>query len=127
VATWNELADDNEAAARLLLENEYFRPSVSRAYYAVYCALTAELVALKVRFGRGWNNPPHEQLLRVVERHLKLPTWKVRLLKTALRRLRIAREDAEYRPRATVDSTKARDCLRDAGLIRDMLENRDER
>ena len=127
MATWADLANDNEAAARLLIENDFFRASVSRAYYAVYCALTAELVTHKVRFRRGWNNPPHEQLLRVVERHLKLPTWKARLLKTALRRLRIAREDAEYRPRASVDRTKARDCLRDVTLIRNLLENRDER
>jgi uncharacterized protein (UPF0332 family) len=74
-----------------------WRSSVSRSYYAAYCAVTSDLVARGVRFGRGWHNPPHEHLLHLLTHNLTLPQDVRRRLSRRMRALRHAREDADYR------------------------------
>jgi hypothetical protein len=79
--------------------------------------VTSELVARDVRFARGWNNPPHEQLLNLITHNLALPQNVRRRLRKLIRILRHAREDADYRPGISVDRTIALDCIRDAIVV----------
>ena len=120
--TWKELSDGSLSAAKHLNAAGHYRSSVSRSYYAAYCSLTSALAELGVTFGRGWNNPPHEQLPRLVRGNLQIPDWQKRQINEALRRLRYHREDADYRPARDVDQSVARDCLRDASMIVQKME-----
>jgi uncharacterized protein (UPF0332 family) len=113
-------------AAKALAGEGYWRSSVNRSYYAAYCAVTSELVARSVRFARGWNNPPHEQLLALVDHNLALPQEVRRRLRRLIRILRHAREDADYRPGISVDRTMALDCLRHAIVMLKDLGVQDE-
>lgn len=117
MATWQEVSLECLRAAKMLAGEGYWRSSVSRSYYAAYCAVTSALVARGVRFGRGWHNPPHEHLLHLLTQHLTLPQDVRRRLSRRLRTLRHAREDADYRPGITVNRALALHCLRDAIVI----------
>jgi uncharacterized protein (UPF0332 family) len=116
VATWRELSAEALAAARALLDRGYFRSCVTRAYYAVYAAATSELTAMKgVAFPFGWGNPSHQQLPGLIRSRLTQHSERNRReLVKAIRRLRMAREDADYRPGASVDRTLALNVVRDA-------------
>ncbi|MFQ6042163.1 MAG: HEPN domain-containing protein [Candidatus Poribacteria bacterium] len=117
MATWQELSLECLRAAKMLAGEGYWRSSVNRSYYAAYCAVTSELVARGVRFARGWNNPPHEQLLNLITHNLSLPLNVRRRLRKFIRLLRHAREDADYRPGASVDRATALNCIRSAVLV----------
>jgi uncharacterized protein (UPF0332 family) len=126
VATWEELSDEALRAAKKLFDDEIYRSSISRSYYAVYCRLTSVLVRQRIDFARGWNNPAHEQLPRLVRGRLRVPEWDRRTISTALRRLRLSRENADYRPPAPVGRSEALECLHDAAMIVRRLEKADE-
>jgi uncharacterized protein (UPF0332 family) len=117
LATWQELSLDGLRAAKMLAGEGYWRSSVSRSYYAAYCAVTSGLVVGGLRFGRDWHNPPHEHLLRLMTHNLTLSQDVRRRLRRCMRILRHAREDADYRPGITVDRPMALDCLRDAIVV----------
>jgi len=117
LATWQEVSLECLRAAKVLAGEGYWRSSVSRSYYAVYCAVTSDLVARGVRFGRGWHNPPHEQLLHLLTHNLTLSQDVRRRLRRRMRILRHAREDADYRPSITVNRAMALHCLRDAIVV----------
>jgi uncharacterized protein (UPF0332 family) len=117
LATWQELSVDSLRAARKLLTEEHIRSSISRAYYAAYCAVTSELVERGVQFARGWNNPAHDQLPDLVLHNSALPRNTRYEINKALRRLRRAREDADYRPGASLVRRDAVDYLRDASFV----------
>ena len=104
-------------ASQVLLTAGLLRRSVSSAYYAAYCAVAGELAARNLRFAHGWNNPPHDQLAELVQNNLALPVNSGRQVARLLRRLRGARESADYRPGATIDETLALASLRDAGTV----------
>ena len=101
----------------MLAGEGYWRSSVSRSYYAAYCAVTSDLVARGVRFGRGWHHPPHAHLLHLMTHNLTLPQDVRRRLRRRMRTLRHAREDADYRPGITVNHAMALNCLRDAIVV----------
>jgi uncharacterized protein (UPF0332 family) len=122
VATWEELSRDCFRAAKLLAQEGHFRSSVSRAYYAAYCAIAGASVARGVSFARGWNNPSHDQLTGIVADHPSLRRWTRRRMVSRIRLLRRAREDADYRPRAFSGPEVARDCLQIASWILETLE-----
>jgi len=126
VATWQELSLECLRAAKMLAGEGYCRSSVSRSYYAAYCAVTSKLVARGVRFARGWNNPPHEQLLNLITHNLTLPRNVRRRLKKLIRILRHAREDADYRPGISVGRATALNCIRDAIVVLKDLVVQDE-
>lgn len=117
LATWAELSRESLQAARSLAREGFWRGSINRSYYAAYCAVTGELVKRRVRFARGWNNPAHEQLLSLIEHNLSLPRESRRRIKTILRLLRHAREDADYRPAIAIDRKLALNSLRDAAVV----------
>jgi uncharacterized protein (UPF0332 family) len=122
VATWEELSRDCLQAAKRLAEVGHFRSSISRAYYAAYCAIAGASVARGVSFAHGWNNPAHDQLTGIVASHLSLRRWTRRRMVSRTRLLRRAREDADYRPRAFSGPEVARDCLQIASWILTTLE-----
>jgi len=126
VATWQELSLECLWAAKMLAGEGYWRSSINRSYYAAYCAVTSELVARGIRFARGWNNPPHDQLLNLIAHTLTLPPNVRRRLRKLIRILRHAREDADYRPGISVDRTMALDCIRDTIVVLKDLEVQDE-
>jgi len=118
LATWTEMSDDCFRAAEQLFKADHYRSSVSRSYYAAYCSLTAALTSAHVTFARGWGNPGHEQLPRLIRNHLPVADWRRRWINSALRSLRLHRESADYRPAGPVDRAVARQCLRGASIIR---------
>jgi uncharacterized protein (UPF0332 family) len=122
LATWRELSRDSLRAAQLLLEEGHLRSSVSRAYYAAYCAVSDQLSQRGVSFAHGWNNPSHDQLPALVRNNLALAVNRRRQLSRAIRRLRTAREDADYRPGIAVDRTLALACVHDAIFVVETLE-----
>ena len=69
--TWKELGQDNLEAAQALLREKYWQSSVSRSYYAAYCAVSERLTENGVQFARGWNNPAHDQLLSLIRNGLQ--------------------------------------------------------
>lgn len=120
MATWQQLAADNIRVAHLLFDQKEYRSSITRAYYAVYSAITSELVNRQVIFARGWNNPSHDQLVRLIQRAGFVKETRRGMGSTILF-LRRAREDADYRPTVTVDRETNLKCLRmAAALLRDL-------
>src|SRR2546425_856887 len=98
------------AAQKLLVEG-HCRSCVSRSYYAAYSAISGALVKRGVTFARGWNNPSHEQVAALVHNGLALPVDLRRQINQAIRRLRVAREGADYHPGATIDRPLAVACI----------------
>jgi len=122
LATWEELSSDSLRAAKLLASQGHLRSSVSRAYYAAYCAIAGAAAARGVSFPHGWNNPSHEQLTHIVAAHLLLPRWTRRRMISRVRLLRRAREDADYRPNSSISPEVGRVCLQIASSILKTLE-----
>lgn len=114
MATWQELSADCLRAAKRLLDEGLLRRSISSAYYAAYSAVTSELVARGLTFAHGWNNPSHEQLPDLILHNSTLPQSTRRALARIIRRLRTAREAADYRPAFHVDRVLALASVRDA-------------
>ena len=106
---------------RLLL-----RGSVSRSYYAAYCAVTCCLVRRGIVFANGSSNPPHAELPGYVGNIGGLTEDQRRSIRRALRRLWKARVDADYIPAAVIDSAIARDALRDALRVMRLLGVEDD-
>jgi uncharacterized protein (UPF0332 family) len=126
LATWKELSIDSLLAARRLATDGHLRSSISRAYYAAYCAIAGELAAQGLSFPYGWNNPSHEPLPDLVSHNLPLPLSTRHRLSRKIRLLRRAREDADYRPGTTVDRALTLQCLRDARTVLMELQVSDE-
>jgi uncharacterized protein (UPF0332 family) len=122
LATWEEISLDSLRAAQKLLDDGHFRSSVSRSYYAAYCAVTGELCRRNDRFARGRNNPAHEQLTALIRNGLPWQAGPRRRLTRAVRRLRFARETADYRPGVSVDRALALACVFDALAVLELLE-----
>ena len=114
MATWRELSLDNLESAKALAGEGRVRSSVSRSYYAAYCALTEALISRGVRFARGWNNPAREQLAALISHNLPHSQNTRRRLAKLARLLRSAREDADYRPGISIDRPLMLNCIRDA-------------
>jgi uncharacterized protein (UPF0332 family) len=126
VATWNEMSRDSFQVAKRLLEAGHLRSSISRAYYAAYCAVTSDLTARGVSFAYGWNNPSHDQLPELVLHNTTWPRTTRYQVSRALRRLRRAREDAEYRPEAVIERSAAVEHLHTASLVLRTIGTRHE-
>ena len=111
--TWKELATEHLRAARDLAA-DHPRASVTRSYYA---SVTAELYRRGiVNFGR-FNNPPHNNIGGFVHGNLGLTTTDATNIVSLIAPLRYLREDADYRPAASVTSVQAADAVRDAEQI----------
>ena len=110
--------------ARLLRDRDDFRSCVSRIYYAAYQAATTVCLAHgdMTQFPAGWNNPSHEQLPDLIQNNGDLNLSARRTATRILRLLRNFREDADYRPGRTVDSTTVRTAFLAATTLFEVLE-----
>ena len=109
MAQWLDLSTDSQKAAQKLLDNEHFRSSVSRSYYAAYCAVAGLLVDEKLTYSYNRNNPDYKNMpayiknnLQGIEREKRESAAKTYVM------LWKARTDADYRP--------GRSCTRDTAL-----------
>ena len=127
MATWEELSQECIRAAKKLLGEELWRRSINASYCAAYSAITAELVAARVAFARGWHNPAHEQLPELILQNIKAPQATRRETRKAIRRLRMAREDSDYRPGIMVDRQRALDSIHDALDVVRLLQEAEAR
>jgi len=124
MATWAELSRESFRAARMAMQNGYYRSSVSRAYYSAYAAVTQALVDRKISFAVGRQGPGHEQLATLVDGNLgklrgakRVRANERRLIKANLNMLHENRLDADYRPTRDVEQDVARNSLIAASRI----------
>lgn len=107
------MAIESGKAAKELLRGHRYRSSISRSYYASYSPVTHRLVSQGIKsFGR-FKNPPHADVAAFAVTNLAgVSDADRRVVSRAVRVLRMHREDADYRPHATVDAKACRDCAR---------------
>ena len=126
MASWEELYEWNVASVAQLrgkkpgfADQRFYRSAVSRAYYAAYAAVTRRLVEAGTTFSKGWNNPEHSELPRLIQQQLagRYSSSQLKEMAAAIRRLRSARIDADYRPQRLVDRDLALQASRDAGAV----------
>jgi len=123
MATWDDLSAEALRAAKAMSKMGCYRGCVNRAYYSVYCAAASRVVGKGVRFRHGWRNPAHEQLPGLISGHCSsISKANRKQLVQTLRRLRLVRTDADYRPQTTIDQPLARDALRDACSFLNIME-----
>lgn len=116
---WMEMALDCEKAADMLFEADNWRSSVSRSYYAAYCAIHAMLIH------RGETPPPrgnwpHKGLGDVLHTTLsqRKPNVEPRVSKDyriKLNRLYHMRAVVDYDPKCSVDEDDAAKARKFAG------------
>ncbi len=123
--TWEEMSVARLRAAKALLGAGFYRDSISRSYYAAYCAATIRLAGRGITFAQGRNNPSHEQLPELILNAGLIPQTARRKTVAVLRVLRRAREDAEYRPHVAIDCAEALNGLQGATRVLSLLEVRD--
>ena len=121
-ARWQAISRSSRKAAQRLLEEECYRSSVSRAYYAAYAAVTSALVRQGITLGHGGNNPGHAGLPVYVLNNLTALSLASRFeVNKAIRRLYRARVESDYVAAAIVDKGVAKKTLRDLGRILQLL------
>ena len=117
MATWREMSLENQKAAKQLIQVHCYRSSISRSYYAAYCAVTGELAG-RFTFGYGGNNPSHTDLPNLILHNLtplsESRRWEIR---KAFRRMWKARVEADYDPSSLSDRTVALNTLRDTSRV----------
>jgi len=111
---WAHMAHDARKAAQACTAGGHFRSAVSRAYYAMFAAVTGLLIDQKVMPRAGLGTWAHERLPGIAKENLKaklgdVPSQDVKRMLTYMYKLRLI---ADYVPGATVDGRDARDCLR---------------
>lgn len=118
MTTWQDIAIDSRDAAKELLRTRRYRSAVSRSYYAAYSMVTARLVDQGDReFGR-FMNPAHAELPKLIKNSLTpLSMSRRREVSTLIRRLRMYRELADYRPAQHLSEADCIDALRSMILV----------
>jgi uncharacterized protein (UPF0332 family) len=108
MANWKTLADENYAAAHLLVRDGRWRSALNRAYYAVYARTAGLLTAARIAMPAGREGPHHSVLPDLVAKRLVrlgAKRWSASSLVRGLYGLRVI---ADYRPSVTVEETDAR-------------------
>ncbi len=116
MATWQEIGQDNIKAAQVLYEQQQFRSSVSRSYYAAFSVITHLLSEAGVRYGGLQETPSHQALPGLMKKHLALAGWQMSAAIAIVRRLYAVRIAADYQ-RRTTDAATAREAIRDAAAL----------
>lgn len=122
IKQWEAMSQERLRAAKALLDARFYRDSISRSYYAAYCAATSQVIDRGIVFANGRRNPSHEQLPELVANVPGLALSERRRVKQLLRSLRRAREDADYRPHAFVERVTAQDAIYSAMALLEILE-----
>ena len=120
--SWEAMSLERLRAAKALLEAGFQRDSMSRSYYAAYCAATSRVVGRGITFAQGRNNPSHEQLPDLIMNTGGVPQMTRRKTVTILRVLRRAREDADYRPHVAINRAQALSGIQSATMVLSLLE-----
>ena len=111
---WRAISLNSRKAAQHLLEEECYRSSVSRSYYAAYAAITSALVQHGIPFSQGRDGPSHAGLPAYILNNLNvLPQTTRYELNKAIRRLYASRIEADYVVAAISDKTVAVSSLRE--------------
>lgn len=109
MAKWNDLAKDNRLAAYEVFVRQRWRTCVSRTYYAIYSAVTEELIGQGVVMPKERNNPSHAKLPTLVGHNLAgvshAVRWRLSGLVANLYKLRLM---ADYMPQIAVEKDEAR-------------------
>ena len=122
MSTWEAMSQECLHAAKRLLDDGRLRRSISSSYYAAYSAIAGALAAKSVTYARGWRNPAHEQLPQLILNNLALSRSTGYQINKAIRRLRMERENADYRPGVDVTRRTAVDAVHDSVRIISLLE-----
>ncbi|MDQ2801037.1 MAG: HEPN domain-containing protein [Armatimonadota bacterium] len=120
--TWEEMSLVRLRAAKVLLDSGFYRDSISRSYYAAYCAATSAVIDRNVTFAFGRQNPSHDQLPNLILNTGRLPKAVRQKVRMRLYFLRYTRENADYRPHAPIDRALALDCILNAAAVIKILE-----
>lgn len=120
--TWEAMSVERLRAAKALLEAGFWRDSISRSYYAAYCAATSAVIGRNAAFAFGRQNPSHDQLPDLILNTGSLPKAVRQKVKTRLYFLRYIRENADYRPYAPINRALALDCILSAAAVIKLLE-----
>lgn len=114
MSSWQDMASENETAARHLQRSGFPRSAASRAYYAVYAGVADRLAAAgQVGFGTDERaGPSHASLPVLCENNVPgLKSWERRDLKACARRLYRRRIEADYLPATDIGNVTVRECL----------------
>ena len=122
IKEWEAIGRDRLRAAKALLDDGFYRDSITRSYYAAYCAATSRVMGLGQLFAHGRQNPSHEQLPDLIANTAGITLSDRRKIRSLLRTLRQARENADYRPYAFVDRIIAQDAIHNAVAVHRILE-----
>ena len=121
MATWQEIGLDSFYAAQILYEQQRFRSSVSRSYYAAFSIVTHQLIQAGVGFGGQQETPNHQAVPKLMKQSLALPNRQMVSSIAIIRRLYAARIAADYQ-RRTTDEMTAREAIRDSVVLFRYLE-----
>lgn len=88
---WAGIRWERLRAAKALLDLGLFRDSISRSYYAAYCAATSVVVGRGAVFAFGRQSPSHDQLPDLIVNAAALSVPQRRKVRKILRVLRVAR------------------------------------
>lgn len=113
MATWQEIGLNSFYAAQMLYEQQRFRSSVSRSYYAAFSVITHHLIEAGATFGGPQETPTHQSVPKLMKQYLALPKWQMINSIAIIRRLYAARITADYQ-RRTTDGPTAREAIRDS-------------
>ncbi len=92
--------------------DDYYRSTVARAYYATYCRVTHELIAIGEKMPQQREGPTHHKLRGMVEFNLRHLPLALRLaLSRMIGRLYTLRVSADYKPSAQIDARDAREAI----------------
>ena len=125
IKQWEAMSQERLRAAKALLDAGFYRDSISRSYYAAYCAATSRVIDRGIVFANGRRNPSHEQLPDLIANVGDVSMPNRRRIRKSLYFLRQARENADYRPSAFISRAVALDCIQNAALVQALLEVED--
>ncbi len=121
MATWQKIGQDSFDAAQMLYEQQRYRSSVSRSYYAAFSVITHILVETGVRFGGLQETPTHQSVPKLMKQYLALSNRPMAGSIAIIRRLYARRIAADYQ-RRTTDAVIAREAIRDVVTLFRYLE-----
>ena len=122
IEQWEDMGRERLRAAKALLDGGFYRDSISRSYYAAFCTATSRVMGLGHLFAHGRQNPSHEQLPDLIANTASIAVSDRRKIRSLLRTLRQARENAEYRPQTFVDRAVAQGAIHNAVAVQQLLE-----
>ncbi len=122
---WMIMARDSLAGAETCLTAKCARSAVSRAYYAVFAAVTAMLLKCGQHPRAAHGAWPHKELPKLVRRHLssEYGAGRARDLSRIVNVNYMLRILADYGPGRVVDGASARRCVANARAVLKVAES----